>query len=151
MFKLKILLLFPIVFAVVNVSVFWALVIGVPGFPFFPTVKYKTSNQPCTVHLEKGGYYVLYYIESNRDLPISRADVGPVDVTVSGPSNVIESIQTAPSYYYFDYAPNRYGIRGHSVCSFKIANDEDVTIKGDFRKYGYDGLIVRVRLKSHEN
>lgn len=125
---------------------FAAAIIVIPGFPFFPSDVYSSTNEVGTVRLNKGAYTILYYIKGQQSLSVSRGDIGSIDIfnmTVSGTNNLIPS---TPQNYYFDNAPNRFGIRGHAICSFYIPTGETITVHTHFRDFDYQGFIIRTSL-----
>jgi hypothetical protein len=119
----------------------------VPSFPFYPKEVYRTNTEISSTSLKQGEYTVLYFIEGKQNLSVSRGDVGRIDLFVVSPNGSQELLNTISENYYFDDAPDNYGIRGHAVCSFYIPTEQKIEIKSHFDKFGYSGLIIRTGLK----
>jgi hypothetical protein len=109
---------------------------------------YQTRSEVSTLRLKAGGYYVLFFIQSREKLPISRGYVGPIYVMTIQADGTKTSLYLSPSSYYFDDAPNRNGIRGHSVGHFSLSIPRVVEIRSNFKEYGYDGMLIRTGFRN---
>jgi hypothetical protein len=139
--------LFCIIFCITSVIIFPTLMLIVPGFPFFPKEVYRTNAEISSTSLKRGEYTVLYFIEGKQNLSVSRGDVGQIDLFEVSPNGSQEPLNAISENYYFDDAPDNYGIRGHAVCSFYIPTDQKIEIKSHFGQFGYSGFIIRTGLK----
>jgi len=143
MLTFKKMAVFGLYYCLISLPTFPLLFFFWPGFPFFPTKVFKTKSEDRgTVRLEKGHYQILYFIEGERKLPVQRGDVGRVEIAVVVPGGDPKPVLVNSSNYYFDEAPDRVGIRGHAVGNFTIPIAEEIAVAGNFKKYGYDGLII---------
>ncbi len=139
----KKLLLWAVAFCVTSALVFTALYFIVPGFPFFPRTVYRTTNENSTTRLEAGGYYLLFFIQGQKELSVSRGDVGSVAVMLVKADGTKDSVSLMPANFFFDDAPNANGTRGHAVDYFQLSTPHEIEISSSFKSYGYDGLLIR--------
>lgn len=122
---------------------FLVLYLVVPGFPFFPKTVFRTSDQESTARLGPGSYYLLFYVEGDQKLAVDRAEVSGVEINALRPDGTVQPVPLASSNFYFDDVPDGVGVRGHSIASFVLAHAEELKITGRFKRYGYDGLLIR--------
>jgi hypothetical protein len=143
MSRFKSALPFGIAFCFISMITFAALVCLWPGFPFFPKIVYQTKAENADLRLGEGNYYILFFVEGLRNLSVMRGDVGSIQVFSVLPDGKREIMPLSPSNFFFDEAPDEYGIRGHSVGKFTIHGEQELDIRTNLRAYGYDGLIIR--------
>ena len=143
---MKKLLPFIIIYSVTSALTFLVAVVAIKGFPFFPKNVCITTNESETLQLEKGEYTVLYYIEGGQSLPVSRGDVGAIEIKAISKGEQ-SPIVLAASNHYFDEAPHGSGKRGRAVCRFYLPTKEMLQVKSHFAEFGYQGLIIRTGLR----
>lgn len=85
----------------------------------------------------------MFYVEGDQKLATHRSEVGGVELKAARSGEKFETIPLTESNFYFDDAPDRVGVRGHSVASFVLADAQKVKITADFQRYRYDGLLIR--------
>jgi hypothetical protein len=143
--KFSFFILFIVVYGVVSFATFMVLFFIAPGFPYFPSDVYSTTEERVETELKKGDYVISYYVKGKQGFDALIKDVGMPEIDVLT-SHGEAPVKLIPSHYYFDEAPGDYGIRGLTVCRFEIPTDQRVAIKSNFKKYDYDGLIVKTRI-----
>ena len=144
---MKKLLPFIVIYCVVSALTFLVAAFAIRGFPFFPKTVCDTTKESETLQLEKGEYTVLYYIEGGQSLPVSRGDVGAIEIEAISKGDVSPITLTAANYY-FNEAPHGSGKRGHAVCRFNLPTNETLHVKSHFAEFGYQGLIIRTGLRN---
>ena len=137
---------FLIIYGVASPVLFIVAFLILPGFPFFPNEVLTTTDQNARIELKTGGYVILYFVGGTKPAPDTGGAIGTCELfkVESGTNTPIPSVAED---YSFDDAPNDRGNRGRAVCGFYIPEKQTVIVNSHFRKFGYDGLIVRTSLE----
>jgi hypothetical protein len=143
---MKKLLPFIVIYCVVSALTFLASVVAIRGFPFFPRNVCITTKESETVQLEKGEYTVLYYIEGGQSLPVSRGDVGSIEIEAMSKGDASPIALTAANDSVAE-TPQGQGKRSQAVCRFYLPAKAMLQVKSRFAALGYQGLIIRTGLK----
>lgn len=144
--KFSLFLLFIVIYGVFAFMSFVVLFFAVPGFPFFPSDVYSTTEERVEIELKKGDYVLCYYIKGTQGLDTLNKDVGTAEIDVMSDRGEVVPVKLVPSHYFFDEAPGDYGIRGLAAFCFEIPANHRVAIASNYKKYGYDGLLIKTRI-----
>ncbi len=143
---MKKLLPFIVIYCVVSALTFLVSVVAIRGFPFIPKSVCITTKESEIVQLAKGEYTVFYYIEGGQSLPVSRGDVGSIEIEALSKGDASPIALTAANDSVAE-TPHGQGKRSQVVCRFYLPAKEILQVKSHFAEFGYQGLIIRTGLR----